>query len=81
VNLDGVVDWGALRAAEERSLLAYARQRGATHLVDYQAYLFGQFEPYLEPGFADCLTPVAELSPEFPPYGRVVAYQIQSDCP
>lgn len=78
VNLDGVVDWGALRAAEDRSLLSYARQRGATHLLDYQAYLFTQFAPYLEPGFADCLTPVATLSPEYPPYGRVVAYRIES---
>jgi hypothetical protein len=56
--LDGVVDWGAIRAGENRSLLGYARQRGATHLLDYEAYLFIQFAPYLEPGFADCLTPV-----------------------
>ena len=81
VNLDGVVDWGALQAGESRSLLDYAQRRGATHLLDYQAYLFTQFAPYLGPGFADCLTPVATLSPEFPPYGRVVAYQIEPNCP
>jgi hypothetical protein len=81
INLDGVVDWGAIRAGESRSLLDYAQQRGATHLVDYQAYVFTQFAPYLEPGFADCLAPVATLSPEFPPYGSVVAYRIQPDCP
>jgi hypothetical protein len=81
VNLDGVVDWDAIRAGENRALLGYARRRGATHLLDYEAYLFTQFSPYLEPGFADCLTPVATLSPEFPPYGRVVAYRIQPNCP
>jgi len=81
INLDGVVDWDAIRAGESRSLLNYAQQRGATHLVDYQAYVFTQFAPYLEPGFADCLAPVATLSPEFPPYGSVVAYRIQPDCP
>jgi hypothetical protein len=81
INLDGVVDWGAIRAGESRSLLDYAQQRGATHLVDYQAYVFTQFAPYLEPGFADCLAPVATLSPEFPPYGSVVAYRIEPDCP
>jgi hypothetical protein len=81
VNLDGVVDWGAIRAGEKRSLLGYARQRNATHLLDYEAYLFTQFAPYLEPDFADCLTPVATLSPEYPPYGRVVAYRIDPNCP
>jgi hypothetical protein len=81
VNLDGVVDWDAIRAGENRSLLGYARRRGATHLLDFEAYLFTQFPPYLEPGFEDCLTPVATLSPEYPPYGRVVAYRIQPNCP
>jgi hypothetical protein len=81
VNLDGVVDWGAIRAGESRSLLDYARRRGATHLLDYEAYLYTQFAPYLEPGFTDCLTPVATLSPEYPPYGRVVAFQIEPNCP
>jgi hypothetical protein len=81
VNLDGVVDWGAIRAGENRSLLGYARQRGATHLLDYEAYLFTQFAPYLEPGFADCLTPVAALSSAYPPNGRVVAYRIDPNCP
>ncbi|GAB4536848.1 MAG: hypothetical protein Kow0063_22810 [Anaerolineae bacterium] len=81
VNLDGVVDWGAIRAAENRSLLGYARQRGATHLLDYEAYLYTQFAPYLEVGFVDCLIPVATLSPEYPPYGRVVAYRIDPHCP
>jgi hypothetical protein len=81
VNLDGVVDWGAIRAGENRSLLGYAQQRGATHLLDYEAYLFTQFAPYLEPGFSDCLAPVSALSPEYPPYGRVVAYRIDPNCP
>jgi hypothetical protein len=81
VNLDGVIDWGAIRAGEKRSLLAYARHRGATHVLDYDAYLFTQFAPYMERGFANCLTPVATLSPEIPPYGRVVAYRIEPDCP
>jgi len=81
VNLDGVIDWGAIRAGESRSLLGYARQRGATHLLDYEAYLFTQFAPYLEPGFADCLMPVATLSYAYPPYGRVVAYHIDANCP
>ena len=81
VNLDGVVDWGAIRAGESRSLLSYAQRRGATHLLDYQAYLFTQFAPYLEPGYENCLASVASLSSEFPPYGRVVAYRIEPDCP
>jgi len=81
VNLDGVVDWGAIQATQNRSLLSYAQGRGATHLLDYQAYLVTQFGPYLGPGYADCLVAVATLSPEFPPYGQVMAYQIQPDCP
>ena len=81
VNLDGVIDWGSIRAGESRSLLGYARRRGATHLLDYEAYLYTQFAPYLEPGFADCLTPVATLSSAYPPYGRVIAYRIDANCP
>jgi len=81
VNLDGVVDWGAIRAGENRSLLGYARRRGATHLLDYEAYLFTQFAPYLEPGFAECLLPLAVLSSEYPPYGRVVVYRLEPNCP
>jgi hypothetical protein len=81
VNLDGVVDWGAIRAAESRLLLDYARKRGATHLIDYEAYIYTQFAPYLEPGFEDCLVPVANVSSEFSPYGRVVAYRIENNCP
>jgi hypothetical protein len=81
VNLDGVVDWGAIRAGESRALLGYAQRRGATHLLDYQAYLFTQFAPYMEPDYENCLAPVSSLSPEFPPYGRVVAYRIESNCP
>jgi hypothetical protein len=81
VNLDGVVDWEAIRAGENGSLLGYARRRGATHLLDYEAYLFTQFAPYLEPGFADCLTPLTALSPEYPPYGRVVVYCLEPNCP
>jgi hypothetical protein len=81
VNLDGVIDWGSIRAGESQSLLGYARRRGATHLLDYEAYLYTQFAPYLEPGFADCLTPVATLSSAYPPYGRVVAYRIDANCP
>jgi hypothetical protein len=81
VNLDGVIDWGSIRAGESRSLLDYARRRGATHLLDYEAYLYTQFAPYLEADFADCLTPVATLSSAYPPYGRVVAYRIDVNCP
>jgi hypothetical protein len=81
VNLDGVVDWEAIRAGENRSLLGYAQRRGATHLLDYEAYLFTQFTPYLEPGFADCLTPLTALSPEYPPYGRVMIYRLEPNCP
>jgi len=81
VNLDGVVDWGAIQAGASRSLLSYAQRRGATHLLDYQAYLFTQFAPYLEPGYENCLAPVSSLSPEYPPYGRMVAYRIEPNCP
>jgi hypothetical protein len=81
VNLDGVVDWEAIRSGENRSLLDYARRRGATHLLDYQAYLLTQFAPYMEPGYTNCLVPIVTLSSEFPPYGHVVAYHIEPNCP
>jgi hypothetical protein len=79
VNLDGVVNWEALEAMEQRALLAYARQRGATHLIDYQAYIFDSFYPFFEKGFQAELRPVVELSPAYPPYGAVGVYEIKSD--
>ena len=75
-NLDGVVNWDAIEAMDERRLLEYARSRGATHLVDYQAYIFNTFYPFFEEGFQTQLVPVTELSPEFPPYGAVEVYEI-----
>ena len=76
VNLDGVVNWDAIKAMDERRLMAYARSRGATHLVDYQAYIFNTFYPFFEEGFQSQLLPVTELSPQFPPYGAVGVYEI-----
>jgi len=76
VNLDGVVNWDAIEAMDNRKLLEYARSRGATYLVDYQAYIFNTFHPFFEEGFQDQLLPVTDLSPEFPPYGAVAVYEI-----
>jgi hypothetical protein len=77
VNLDGVVNWEAIKAMEQRRLLAYVRGRGATYLVDYQAYIFNTFYPFFEEGYETSLQPVIELSPEYPPYGTMGVYQIK----
>jgi hypothetical protein len=80
VNLDGVVNWEAVKAMEDRSLLAYAARRGVTYLVDYEAYIFGQYGPYLGANATACLEETAQISPAYPPYGAVKAYILRPDC-
>lgn len=77
VNLDGVTDREAMRAIEEKHLLSYANGRGVRYLVDYRAYVEDTFYPFWEPGFEEHLRPVATLSPEYPPYGEVVVYEVR----
>jgi 4-amino-4-deoxy-L-arabinose transferase-like glycosyltransferase len=77
VNLDGVTDQGALRAIEEKRLLSYINSRGVSYLVDYRAYIVDSFYPFFEQGFEQHLQPVATLSPEYPPYGAVVVYEVR----
>jgi hypothetical protein len=77
VNLDGVTDQGALRAIEERRLLSYINRRDVRYLVDYQGYIMDSFYPFFEQGFERHLQPLATLSPEYPPYGAVVVYEVR----
>ena len=80
VNLDGVVNWDAARAMENRSLFDYAASMDVEYMVDYEAYIFGQYGPYLGIDGAACLEQQAVLSPEYPPYGAVKAYTLHPDC-
>ncbi len=80
LNLDGVVNWQAIDAIENRQLLRYAVEAGADYLVDYDAYIFSQYAPYLGPGAEKCLALIAVVSPPFPPYGSVSAYTIDPAC-
>jgi len=47
INLDGVVDWGAIRAREQRRLVGYLVERGGRWLVDWQGSIWGTFGPFL----------------------------------
>jgi hypothetical protein len=77
VNLDGVTDRDALRAIEEKRLLSYINRRDVRYLVDYQAYIMDSFYPFFEQDFVEHLQPIATLSPDYPPYGALVVYEVR----
>jgi hypothetical protein len=77
VNLDGVTDQHALRAIEEKRLLSYIYRRNVRYLVDYQTYIMDSFYPFFEQDFREYLQPIATLSPDYPPYGALVVYEVR----
>jgi hypothetical protein len=78
VNLDGVTGQEALYAIANRRLLSYINKRDVRYLVDYQAYIMDSFYPFFEQGFEQHLRQIATLSPDYPPYGALVVYEVLS---
>ncbi len=79
VNLDGVTDWEAFWAVQDRRLLSYARERGVRYIVDYRNYVEDSYFPYWGEGHPQGLHLVETLSPPYPPYGAVVVYEVTGD--
>jgi hypothetical protein len=46
INLDGVVNWEALRALQERRLMAYIDQHHVRYLVESDEYIFRVYGPF-----------------------------------
>lgn len=78
-NLDGVVNWGAIQALDEKRLLSYSQKEGVDYLVDFSFYPLQSFRPFFEPGYQTRFELVTTLSPEYPPYGRLEIYRIAPD--
>lgn len=78
-NLDGVVNWGALRALDEKKLMAYLQEEDINYVVDFSFYPFQSFRPFFETDYQGQFELVATLSPEYPPYGRLQVYRVLSD--
>ena len=78
-NLDGVVNWEAIHALDEKRLMAYLQEEGIDYVVDFSYYPFQSFRPFFETDYQAQLELVATLSPEYPPYGRLQVYRILSD--
>lgn len=75
VNLDGVVNAEAFAAIRERRLLAYLRQAGITHVVDWRSTVEGDYRPFFEEGYLAHLRPL-QTFPD-PRRGEVVVYQVE----
>jgi hypothetical protein len=78
-NLDGVVNWEAIHALDDKKLMAYLQEEDIDYVVDFSYYPFQSFRPFFEPDYQTQLELVATLSPEYPPYGRLQVYRILSD--
>jgi hypothetical protein len=73
LSLDGLVDWGAIEARQQKQLLDYFGRRGGRLLIDHQAYV-ESFRPFY--GTRE-LRPLAELPVEEDTYGPIRIYELQ----
>jgi hypothetical protein len=74
INLDGLVDWGAIEARREKRLLDYFASRGGTLLIDHHDYIWNSFSPF----FGErSLELVAELPVADTTYGPIVVYRVR----
>ncbi len=74
LSLDGLVDWGAIEARQEKRLLDYFVSRGGTLLIDHEAYAIGSFSPFFG---SRTLESVAEPSVADAMYGPIVVYRVK----
>jgi hypothetical protein len=76
VNLDGVVNHGALRASEERTLTAYIADEHIAFIADYpETIAFA--ETIVAPGLSARLGPIASVPIEGRPGGTIGIWQVQ----
>ncbi len=73
LNLDGLVDWGAIEARQEKRLLDYFAERGGTLVIDHADYA-GSFSPFFG---ARRLVPIETLPVADEHYGPIVIYRVQ----
>lgn len=74
INLDGLVDWGAIEARHDKRLLDYFVSRGGGLLIDHREYIWSSFSPF----FGErSLELVAELPVADKTYGPIVVYRVR----
>ncbi len=74
INLDGLVDWGAIEARREVRLLDYFASRGGTLLIDHRDYIWNSFSPFFGERQLELL---AELPVADSTYGPIVVYRVR----
>ena len=74
INLDGLVDWGAIEARREKQLLDYFASRGGTLLIDHRDYIWNSFSSFFG---GRSLELVAELPVADTTYGPIVVYRVR----
>ncbi len=74
INLDGVVNDGALDALRKRELLAYVQAQGPTYIVEYDLYLFNFYRVF----WGADLQPYLRLEQEFRDAVQGFPYRVYS---
>jgi len=74
LSLDGLVDWDAIEARQEKRLLDYFVERGGTLIIDHEAYAIGSFSPFFG---ARTLEPITQLPTLDGTYGPIVVYRVK----
>lgn len=77
VNLDGVVNWDAIRAYRARDLYAYMREEGIGWVVDFDEFVT-DFTLFFGADPGRFLTPAKVFEEADAPFGRLVVYEVES---
>jgi len=75
VNLDGVVNAEAFAAIREARLLAYLRDSGITHVIDWRSTVERDYRPFFEEGYLQHLQEIRAFPDPY--HGEVVIYKVQ----
>lgn len=75
VNLDGVVNWDAIRAYRARRLYAYMREQRIGWVVDFDEFV-SDFTHFFGADVDEFLAPVETFEDAHAPFGRLVIYEV-----
>ena len=76
INLDGVVNWDAIRAYQARDLYAYISEQRIGWTVDFDEFA-ADFKDFFGADSASFLRPVEAFEDARAPFGKLVVYEVK----
>ncbi len=75
LSLDGLVDWKAIEARQQKRLLDYFAERGGSLIIEHEAYI-ASFRPFFG---ARTLEPLTLLPVTDKTYGPIIVYRLKTE--